>query len=287
MISGHRWALALLLLLLACASSSEAPATQSRPKTVRVAACQILVDGNRDSAFERVEAALGLAAEQGAQVACFPETSFFGWVNPEAHDEADGIPGATTERLGELARRYDMLIAIGLAEKSGDDLYDSAVLIDNTGDLLLHHRKVNVLAELMDPPYTTGLDAKRSVVSTRFGRIGMLVCADTFDEVVVGQIAAASPALVLVPYGWAAAAEAWPEHGESLTAWVKHTAQRVKAPVVGVDGTGSIQHGPWKGFLYGGQSPVCDRAGEVLGVLADRAPEVRTFEIELLEHRGD
>jgi len=48
------------------------------------------------------------------------------------------------------------MIAIGLDEKDGDRLYDSAILVDNTGRLLWKHRKLTVLPELMDPPHAEG-----------------------------------------------------------------------------------------------------------------------------------
>jgi predicted amidohydrolase len=266
-----RW-LAASLLLSSCGGGSH-------PVPLRVAACQILVDGDCEAAFERIEAALEEAAAQGAQIACFPETCLFGWVNPAAHEFADPIPGPTTERLAALAQRHDMMLAVGLAEREGDRLYDSAVLIDRDGALLVHHRKVNILTELMDPPYTPGPGAASSFADTRLGRIGLLICADTFEETLVAQTAASSPDLVLVPYGWAAPAEDWPEHAESLHTWIAHTARGVNAPVLGVDSTGSLGHGPWKGFVLGGQSALSDATGKLSAPLADRTREVRVFEV--------
>lgn len=268
-------AAALALGLAACASAPE------RPATVRVAACQILVDGDREAAFERIDAALAQAAAQGADVACFPEACLFGWVAPTAHDAADAIPGPTTERLGEMARRHGLTVLVGLAEKDGDRLRNAAVLIDRDGSLLLVHRKTNVLEELMDPPYTPGEDATESVVDTRLGRVGVLICADTFVDERVDEIAAGEPDLVLVPYGWAAPAGDWPGHGESLHAWIRHTATRTGAPVVGVDSVGALGFGPWKGFVLGGQSAVSSGSGEVIAVLADRETEVRVVEVDV------
>jgi N-carbamoylputrescine amidase len=199
-------------------------------------------------------------------------------VNPEAHEKADPIPGPATDRLAGLARDYDMMIAAGLAEKEGGRLYDSAVLIDDEGHLVLKHRKTNILTELMDPPYTPGKVEEIDAVETEFGRIGMLICADTFKEEPVEALAGRKPDLVIVPYGWAAPEGNWPGHGKSLEAWVVNTARRAACPVVGVDVVGTISHGPWKGFVYGGQSVVCDRDGTVLAVLGDRKEEVRTVE---------
>jgi len=142
------------------------------------------------------------------------------------------------------------MLVVGLAERDGDRLHKTVVLIDCDGTLLLRHRKVNVLAELMDPPYTAGSGAAQSFADTRHGRIGLLICVDIFQEDLVAQLADARPDLVLIPYGWAAPAEAWPEHGKSLHSWIAHTAHSahsahsVHAPVLGVDATGSRSHGP-------------------------------------------
>lgn len=275
-----------LLAFSACAPACigverDEPATRDARRTVRVAACQLEAGAGREAGFEAIDRALAEAAAGGAELACFPETCLFGWVNPNAHRLADPVPGPTTERLGELARKHGLMIAVGMAERSEDGLYDSAVLIDRDGELLLTHRKVNILSELMDPPYTPGVDARASVVDTRLGRIGLLVCADTFKDDIVGAVAEDEPDLLVVPYGWAAPLDAWPDHGASLHGWIAHTARRVGAPVVGVDAVGEIAQGPWRGYLFGGQSAVCDREGELQGTLADREPEVRIFDVAL------
>jgi N-carbamoylputrescine amidase len=251
-------------------------------RTVRVAVCQTFcIDGDREGNLRRVEHALETATGQRAEIACFPETALLGWINPAAHELADPVPGTTTERLGLLARRHGVMICIGLCEKDGERLYDSVVLIGADGSLLARHRKTNVLTELMDPPYAAGVAKDISVVETPLGRIGMLICADTFKDDLVDRVRAQSPDLRLVPYGWAASPEAWPDHGRNLAARVAATARRAGCPVVGTDLVGVISSGPWRGKTYGGQSVVADENGTVLGVLRDRGAEVRTFAIVL------
>ena len=112
-----------------------------------------------------------------------------------------------------------MMIAIGLDEKDGDRLYDSAILVEKTGKLLWKHRKLNVLAELMDPPYSIGDRDGIGVVDTEFGRIGVMICADTFVDEYAQRVASLKPDLMLVPYGWAAQVERWPAHEEDLSAF--------------------------------------------------------------------
>jgi predicted amidohydrolase len=43
-----------------------------------------------------------------------------------------------------MAMNHNIYISIGLVEKEGDRLYDSAILIDNRGNIFLKHRKINI-----------------------------------------------------------------------------------------------------------------------------------------------
>ena len=111
--------------------------------------CQIFcLDGDRSGNFVRIENAVSEAAKAGADIICFPETALLGWVNPAAHERAFEIPGQDTNRFAQLAKKYKKHLCVGLAEKDGDKLYDSVVLIDDRGRILLKHRKINILTEL-------------------------------------------------------------------------------------------------------------------------------------------
>ncbi len=242
-------------------------------RTVRIAMCQIFcLDGDRSGNLTRIENALREAKQAGADIACFPETSLFGWVNPEAHSRAQPIPGKDSDLLCRLAETFEIYLCIGLAEKGEDRLYDSAVLIDDEGKILLKHRKMNILTELMSPPYTPGNQIE--CAETKYGRIGLLICADTFKKDILEQMANLEPDLVLVPYGWAAKEAQWPEHGQELQKTVSKAAQTIGAPVVGVDLVGEISHGPWKGMTYGGQSVISDAKGRIIAVAKDRDRDV-------------
>jgi len=264
-------ALALLALLPAAACAK-----------VRVAVCQILViDGDREGNFRRIEYALQTARAQHADIATFPESSILGWENPYAHKSAAPIPGADSDRIAFLARQYGLMIAIGLDEKDGDKLYDSAILVDKRGKLLWKHRKLNVLPELMDPPYAKGDAESINVVDTEFGRIGVVICADTFSDEYANRVASLKPDLMLVPYGWAETVDKWPAHERDLEQLVVSRAKIWKCPVVGTDLVGEMTQGPWTGRTYGGGSVVADGSGNLLAILRDRDTDVRVLELPL------
>ena len=255
---------------------------------VRVAICQILViDGDREGNFRRIEYALKAARAMDADIATFPESSVLGWENPDAHTMATPIPGADSDRIAALARKYAVMIAIGLDEKDGDRLYDSAILVEKTGKLLWKHRKLNVLAELMDPPYSVGDREDIGVAETEFGRIGVIICADTFVDEYAQRVASLKPDLMLVPYGWAAQVKMWPAHEEDLERLVADRAKMWKCPTIGTDLVGEMTHGPWKGWTYGGGSVVADASGRVLEVLRDRDTDVRVVELPIDRRSGN
>lgn len=241
--------------------------------------CQIFcLDGDRSGNFVRIENAVGEAVEAAADIICFPETAILGWVNPAAHKRAFEIPGEDTNRLAELAKKYKRHLCVGLAEKDGDKLYDSVVLIDDAGRIILKHRKMNILTELMTPPYTPGNDV--GVTETKFGAVGMLICADTFRADALKKMAALKPDIVLVPYGWAAPEEKWPDHGKSLRATVANAARKIGTHVIGTDLVGEITQGPWAGQIYGGQSVACDKTGKVIALACDRDRDMRIVTVK-------
>lgn len=248
-------------------------------KTIRVAMCQMFsLDGDRSGNFVRIKNAIRWAKDTRADIICFPETVILGWVNSDAHERAYPIPGKDSDRLCELAKKYKTYLCIGLAEKNGQSLHGSVILIDDKGRILLKHRKINILTELMTPAYTPGKEV--NVVETKFGKIGLLICADTFEDEILERMAVLKPDLLLIPYGWAAPEEKWPEHGKELEKVVKNAAKKTKAVVVATDLVGEITKGPWKGQVYGGQSIAVDKNGKTLAIAGDRDRDIKLVDIK-------
>jgi len=172
-----------------------------------------------------------------------------------------------------MAREHRIHLCVGLEEKDGGQLYDSALLINDEGRIVLKHRKMNLLEWLMTPPYSPGQEVR--VAQTRFGRLGVLICADTHVESILLRMRDLRPDLVLVPYGYAAQESAWPEHGKELERVVTNAAKVIGAPVVGTNLVGQITHGPWTGCTYAGHSVAADETGGLICVGNDFDRDVR------------
>jgi predicted amidohydrolase len=131
----------------------------------------------------------------------------------------------------------------------------------------------------MSPPYAIGNEV--NAVETKFGKIGLIICADSFQEDILQKMLVQKPDIMLIPYGWAAPDNQWPQHGKELEKVVIHVAKTLKCPVIGTDLVGQVAHGPWKGQIYGGQSVAVDKNGTVLKIGKDREPEISTVTIML------
>jgi len=171
---------------------------------VRAALVVIRLTTDHGANLEAALDGLARAARAHARLALLPEAAFTGLANnddPE-HDLPLGqpIPGRFTDRLSSAARHHSMYIATGLLERDADHLYDAAVLVDPSGEILLHYRRINAMwhGRQADPEvYRQG--TRLTTVDTVLGRIAILICGDLFDAGVLDKVRAERPDLVLVP----------------------------------------------------------------------------------------
>ncbi|MCK4750960.1 MAG: carbon-nitrogen hydrolase family protein, partial [Bacteroidales bacterium] len=130
------------------------PAVQ---QSFKLAVCQMkVVGGDRGSNVVRATEVIVEAVQNGAQFILLPEAMDLGWTDPSALTQAETVPGGfTCQHLSDLARLLRVYICSGLIEKDGEKVYNSAVIIDPQGELILHHRKINEL-DIGHPYYALG-----------------------------------------------------------------------------------------------------------------------------------
>ena len=90
------------------------------------------------------------------------------------------IPGAELDRVCATARKFSIVVSLGLnerAESSLGCLYNSNVLIGEDGTVLNHHRKI-VPTFYEKLTWAAGDGAGLRVCETACGRIGMLICGE-------------------------------------------------------------------------------------------------------------
>ncbi|WP_019502851.1 Nit6803 family nitrilase [Pseudanabaena sp. PCC 6802] len=164
-------------------------------KIVRAAAVQIApVLFSRDGTTEKVLEAIAKAAQAGAQLIVFPETiipyyPYFSFVQPPVlmgkehmrlYEEAVAIPSAVTDAVGRAARSHGIVVILGVNEREHGSLYNTQLVFDADGTLLLKRRKITpTYHERM--VWGQGDGAGLQVVETAVGRLGALACWEHYN----------------------------------------------------------------------------------------------------------
>ncbi len=110
---------------------------------------------------------------------------------------AEPVPGPTTVRLGETARRKNAYIVAGIYEREGSAVYNTAILLDRSGRLAGKYRKVYLPREETEGGLTPGSDYP--VYTTDFGKIGMMICWDVQYADPARALAMRGAEIVLMP----------------------------------------------------------------------------------------
>lgn len=139
------------------------------------------VDGNRARCVEWIEQAAAAACE----LVVLPECAVSGYMFATADAAAacaEPIPGPSTDALLGVARRLGVHCVVGLLERDGELLRNTAVLVGPDG-LAGRYRKSHIACVGADCFTTPGDDAY-VVHDVASGRVGLQVCYDwRFPEV--------------------------------------------------------------------------------------------------------
>jgi len=120
-----------------------------------------------------------------ADLLVLPELCFTGYLfkdRYELENLAEEVPqGLTTKHFLNLAERKNLGIVFGLAEKKGENVYNSTCMVTPGGDFFLY-RKLHLFMEEKDL-FSPG-DKKPLVFDFDGGKIGLMICFDwIFPEV--------------------------------------------------------------------------------------------------------
>lgn len=248
---------------------------------LRVAMVQMdILDGNLAENMLRAEKSIREAAGKKADLVCLPETADFGWLYQNAREDAQPIPGKYTDFLSGLARELNVWISAGCLEKDADKTYNSAILIDRSGNIVLKHRKIITLPKLTAHLYDAGSTEDIKVVDTEFGRIGLTICADNFDIANPQKVSDMGAWLLVTPHGYAEKESDLVDNAVSFMNHIKKIAGTTELWVIGTDaGLSLVTGGLWKGHLHSGGSTIADPTGKAVAIGKVRETDLVIFDI--------
>ena len=139
----------------------------------------------------RMEELFVAAAKEQAQVIVTTEGALEGYVVNEviAHPElagdmlaiAEPLDGPNVQRFQRLAQTLNVCLCFGFAERVGDDVYNCAIFLNQTGRICGRHHKAQ-LAEGYHPSWSFNRlgDSLRSF-ETPWGRAGIVICNERWN----------------------------------------------------------------------------------------------------------
>ena len=139
--------------------------------------------------------------EQGADIVVLPEMAvpWYSTDRDSLEPLAEALDGPTVAAWQAEAARHGGHVVGGLCERSGDDIYNTAVAVGADG-VIAHYRKLH-LFDVEKHCFTPG-DAGLTVAETDYGAIGLCICYDLRFVEVVRVLALRGADLICVPTAW-------------------------------------------------------------------------------------
>ena len=261
-------------------------------KKVKVGLAQLTGLKDKETNIKRALEAVETLAKQGAQIICLQElfsSLYFCDVEDYANfGLAESIPGTTTERFGELAKKLGVVIVASLFEKRAEGLYhNTAAVIDADGSYLGKYRKMHIPDDpgFYEKFYFTPGDLGYKVFQTKYARIGVLICWDQWypEAARITSLMGAEILFYPTAIGWAVSQDE-ATNEEQYNAW--QTIQRSHAVANGVHVVSVNRTGLEGELQFWGGSFVSNPFGNVMFKAPHReeAFHVEELDLSLTDH---
>ena len=235
--------------------------------------------GDREDNKARLAEKIDQLAKEGAELIVLQELHnglyFCQIEDVNLFDQAEPIPGPSTEFFGQLAKQYGVVIVTSLFERRAPGLYhNTAVVLEKDGTIAGMYRKMHIPDDpgYYEKFYFTPGDLGFHPIETSLGKLGVLVCWDQWYPEAARLMALQGAQLLIYPTAIGFDPNDTPDEQErQRMAW--QTVQRGHAvanglPVVTVNRVGqeqcSMVNGQWSTIPFWGTSFVAGPQGELL-----------------------
>lgn len=156
-----------------------------KQKKIKVGLTQYSLSEDIEKNIKKTENLIIEAKDKGANIICLPELFnslyFCQSENIDYFDLAETIPGRSTNKLSELAKKLKIVLIVPVFEKRNLGLYhNSLAVINSKGDIIDIYRKMHIPDDpaYYEKFYFTPGDLGYKVFETEYGKIGTLICWD-------------------------------------------------------------------------------------------------------------
>ena len=267
---------------------------RSPASVIKLGLLQTSVSANPAANLKKTVALIERAARAGAKIICTQElfrTQYFCQSEDHANFKlAEKIPGPGTDIFCKLAKKHQVVIIASLFEKRASGVYhNTAAVIDADGSLLGIYRKMHIPDDPLyyEKFYFTPGDLGFKAWSTRYGKIGVLICWDQWYPEAARLTALRGAEIIFYPtaIGWHPK-DPKAQKTDQASAW--ETIQRAHAIANGcfVAAINRVGHerpvgGP--GLQFWGRSFVAGPGGRILARASGTRDQVLLVPVELAQ----
>ncbi|MCD6121925.1 MAG: acyltransferase [Spirochaetales bacterium] len=226
------------------------------------------------------------AGKKGVQILSLQEIFFGPYFcaeqNIKWYGSAEPVPGPTTERLSEYAKKYRMVMVVPVYEKAMDGVYyNAAAVIDADGKYLGKMRKIHIphtWPGFWEKFYFKPGNLGYPVFETAYAKIGIFICYDRHFPEGARILALKGADILFNPSATTA--------GKSRYLWeLEQPAQAVANGVFigAINRVGTEK--PWEFGRFYGASYFVDPRGKIIAQASEDKDELVVADIDLDEIR--
>jgi predicted amidohydrolase len=139
---------------------------------------------NKKENLRKIEEFTKKAKEEAADLVIFPELSLTGYVvHDQIYELAETIPGPSTQRIEELAKKTGMHIIFGMPElskKAEATIFNTAVFVGPKGIIGKYHKMYLPTHSVFEEKRYFRPGYQTVAFNTPLGNIGLCICYDLF-----------------------------------------------------------------------------------------------------------
>lgn len=169
------------------------------PKIFKAASVQFDIKlGDVDHNLSYVLSEIKRLKKEGVKLIVLPEM----WSTGYAWRKLGRLSERTAEIVGELkgASKKGIIIIGSMPEKDGEDIYNTAYIIDS-GKLIGKYRKIHLFTPMKED-YFLKAGNEPLLCATSIGKIGVLICYDVRFPEIVRRLTLEGAEMLVVPAEW-------------------------------------------------------------------------------------
>ncbi len=147
----------------------------------------------QDEYLEHIGKYVALAGKKNSDISCLPEDFASQKENPEP------ITGPIARFIRDLAKKYKMYIIMPIMERFKGRNYNSAILIDRSGEVAGRYFKTHPIPNEMKQ-FKVSRGSNIPVFKTDFGLIGIMICFDSYFPELPAILARKGARIIFFPH---------------------------------------------------------------------------------------